>query len=107
MIGPDEKLLQGGPVKLTPEHAAAQRAQARLSISHPKGSTEDLSSSFSAPQMPTRSASPLDHPSGQSREYPLVPVKIFLSSDTSARSTTQAPTPVNSDDEEKHELSQE
>jgi hypothetical protein len=45
MIGPDGKLLQGGPVKLRAEQAAAQRAQARLSISHPKGSTEFLSSS--------------------------------------------------------------
>jgi hypothetical protein len=92
-------------VKLTAEQASAQRAQAMFPISHAKASMEFLSSSATAPQMPTRSASPDDDPPVQSRVFLSstdgyqIPSRLNCS-DTSAQST-QVQTPVNSDDDEE------
>jgi hypothetical protein len=90
MIGPDGKLLQDGPARLTAEQVALQRTQAKLSQS----SREFLSASSPASQLPTRSVSPYGDPLSQSRaflsstdgsslssrlnspeKYPLVPVR--------------------------------
>jgi hypothetical protein len=90
-------------VKLTSEQAAAQRAQAKFTISHPTRSVSPFSdpSAQSKEFTPHKDGSQLPSHLNSPVEYPLVPVKRFLSSDVSAQPATQAPMPVNSDGDEE------
>jgi hypothetical protein len=74
------------------------RAAAKMIAS--QGPKEFLSSSSPAFQMPTRSNSPLPSRLAQ-KPSPTAPTASFLSSDASRPSTTRAPTPINSDDDEE------